>query len=351
MVFAFASFLVGCVSSRKHEDLKTSRMNLQNDYDQLRKESKSLEEENADMKEELTLLKASNKELKDDLGLSRERYDALDKAQRDLIDRYERMLKTTEEVSSAAAGEKAELVNRLSQQQIELDKKTSELRTLERSLSDKEKELSRKDQELEMERRKLETDKQDLQAKIASLESNVGSLEGDLEKREARVKELEAAINAQEQRMGALRSRLNSALIGFASEDLSLRQEGGRLYVSLSQNLLFKSGSKTINSGGKDALKKLAGVLSGTKDVDIIVEGHTDSDGDDKPNWDLSVMRATSVVEVLTQNGVPSTRVIASGRGEHLPVAANTSSDGKAKNRRIEIILSPKLEELYNIIK
>ena len=123
------------------------------------------------------------------------------------------------------------------------------------------------------------------------------------------------------------------------------------MYLSLSQNLLFPSGSDEIDWKGRQALMKLADALKSNPDIDITVEGHTDTDGTAAKNWDLSVLRATTVVKLLSSYGVPSDRLIASGRGFYAPIASNDTPQGKGLNRRTEIILSPQLDELYNLIR
>ena len=122
------------------------------------------------------------------------------------------------------------------------------------------------------------------------------------------------------------------------------------MYVSLSQDLLFAPGSSTIDQKGLDALKKLAEVLVKNKDISILVEGHTDSDGEANMNWKLSTDRSLSIVYALISNQVQPNRITAAGRGEHVPVASNDTSTGKAKNRRTDIILSPDLDEIFKLI-
>jgi len=121
--------------------------------------------------------------------------------------------------------------------------------------------------------------------------------------------------------------------------------------VSMSQQLLFRSGSNKLDREGRRAIRQLAQVLRNNQDIDIIVEGHTDTDGETGENWDLSVLRATTVVKELTDNGVDPRRLTASGRAFYEPVASNNSASGKAQNRRTEIIITPKLEELMDLVK
>ena len=130
-----------------------------------------------------------------------------------------------------------------------------------------------------------------------------------------------------------------------------------KVYVSLTEQLLFKSGSKTVDKKGVEALKKLAGALKGNDDLGVLVEGHTDnvpmssSANGIKDNWDLSVLRATSIVRILTEEGVDPKNVSASGRGEYIPVDTADTKEARRKNRRIEIILTPKLDELFQMLQ
>ena len=180
-------------------------------------------------------------------------------------------------------------------------------------------------------------------------------MQSELAQREKRVNELESVIQKQEEQSKALRAKIAGALLGFNEADLSVEQRDGKVYVSLSQNLLFASGSTSIDSKGKDALRKLAEVLNRDTNFDIMIEGHTDNvplrgSGQIKDNWDLSVMRSTSIVKELVKGGVTPSRIIAAGRGEYVPKADNETKEGRALNRRSEIILSPKLDELYQVI-
>ena len=193
------------------------------------------------------------------------------------------------------------------------------------------------------------------QKALAIKEKVTAELEMSLQEREKRVNELEAVIEAQEVKSKVLKDRLANALLGFNESDLTVEQRDGKVYVSLSQDLLFASGSATINSKGKSALAKLAEVMMKNTDIDITIEGHTDNvpfrgRGDIKDNWDLSVLRSTAIVRELIKNGVAPKQILASGRGEHFPISDNSTKEGRANNRRSEIILSPKLDELYNII-
>jgi len=191
----------------------------------------------------------------------------------------------------------------------------------------------------------------------SSSSTKVTQLSSDLQKREARLKEVEEALKKRDAATDALKNKLQQALLGFQNSGLTVDVRDGKVYVSLADKLLFPSGSIIIDERGKQALNQLAVVLNKEPDINIAVEGHTDTKkvinlGQIKDNWDLSVLRATSVTRYLTETqNVDPHRLTATGKGQFQPVDPGTTPDALAKNRRIEIVLSPKLDELYNLIK
>ena len=192
--------------------------------------------------------------------------------------------------------------------------------------------------------------------RLEALNSKLGQLEVDLKQREQRVNELESALARKDSIAKAIKDKIAEALIRFENKGLSIEQKNGKVYVSLENSLLFASGSWNIDANGKQAISDLAEALSENPDVDILIEGHTDADayngsGVIKDNWDLSVMRATAIVRILTDNGVDPTRLTAAGRSKYVPVASNETAAGKAANRRIEIIISPDLGAILDIIQ
>ncbi len=197
--------------------------------------------------------------------------------------------------------------------------------------------------------------REELQAKedaLLALELDLNARSAELATRSQRVEELESLLASREAAAEALRSKLAQALLGFQDQGLSVEQRDGKVYVSLEAQLLFPSGSTAIDPNGRQALEDLASAIADVADLEIIVEGHTDSDQLRSPNiprnnWELSVLRSTAVIDILTSAGVPPTALSAAGRSEYHPV----DLEDKAKNRRIEIILAPKLNELYDIIR
>ena len=177
-----------------------------------------------------------------------------------------------------------------------------------------------------------------------------------LAEREATINKLQAEVDAQNARLQSLLNSVKDALLGFSSDELTVTEKNGKIYVAMSDKLLFESGSAQVNKQGKEALGKLAEVLKKQHDIDVFIEGHTDNKPiktvQFKDNWDLSVVRATSVVRILTKDyGVNPLQILPCGRGEFLPVDNNESVEGRAHNRRTEIIMAPKLDKLMDILK
>ena len=178
-----------------------------------------------------------------------------------------------------------------------------------------------------------------------------------LNERSRRVNELEAMLRSREEAINAIRRKVTDALTGFDGKGLSISIKNGNVYVSMDDKLLFRSGSFEIDPNGARAVHDLATVLSQNPDINVMVEGHTDDvpyrpNGQLRDNLDLSAKRATTVVRLLLENkGIAPSRIIAAGRGESLPVASGKTSEARAKNRRTEIILTPKLDELMQLMQ
>jgi chemotaxis protein MotB len=183
------------------------------------------------------------------------------------------------------------------------------------------------------------------------------SLSNSLAEREKKVQELEQVLANKDKAVQELRSKISNALLNFKENDISVKVKNGKVYVSLAEQLLFQSGSIEVDSKGVTALQQLAKAIKDHKGIHIMVEGHTDNVPISKKsiymgdNWDLSVMRATSITRILTKGGVSSNQITASGKGEYSPLAANDTPQNKQKNRRTEIIITPDLDELFKILE
>ena len=195
-----------------------------------------------------------------------------------------------------------------------------------------------------------------LQSQLASGQDENQMLNANLQDRERTIAELQDMIARQQQKVRDLLGSVKDALLGFSSDELTVREEDGKVYVAMSDKLLFESGKAIVNEQGRAALGKLAEVLNKQTDIDVYIEGHTDNvpirTAVFQDNWDLSVIRATSVVRILTETyGVNPLQIQPCGRGEFKPVASNESSDGRAKNRRTEIIMAPRLDKLFEMLQ
>ena len=303
-------FLQACVPQRKYQDVQSL--------------NEVLLKENAELKSQITSLQAQLSEMATNAA--------------DLQTRMSKIVNDTSKFGADYRRERAlnQELNSLYEQVVKQNKElltnaTSTSQKLSMDLDEKRRELERK-------------------------QAEANALGKTLEEREARVRELESLIAAKDSAMNSLKRKMTDALVGFEKSDLTVETRAdGNVYVSLSEKLLFKSGSTAVDPKGVDAIKKVAEVLSKNSDIAIRVEGHTDNvplkgSGDMKDNWDLSVLRATNVAKIIQNNGVPATRIIASGRGESMPVADNSTTEGKARNRRTEIILSPDLSKLYEVL-
>lgn len=269
---------------------------------------------------------------------------------------------------------KQEEVNYLLESNNDLKRKNSELVEENKGLRTKYDDLMTDHEDLKEEHERLSKENMKLQKDYSNLftdnftqahlyderlknkERMLAEKERELELREKRIEELEAEIARQDSIARRLNQLLKEALLGFNAEELQIEIKNGKVYVSMSDKLLFKSGSANIEKKGVEAINILAGVLKKNPDFQIMVEGHTDDDPIStsryKDNWDLSLDRAASIVRILTkENDVNPKRITAAGRSEFQPRASNETKEGKAKNRRTEIILSPKLEELMQLIQ
>ncbi len=252
---------------------------------------------------------------------------------------------------------------------LEVDK--SGLEKQKQTLEQQKATLERDKASLEQERATLEQQKNEYERSLAQAlkegktlgenlnmsKTQIDRLNADLKAREQRLAELQRILDEKDKAVNALRAKVSSALLGFNDKDLTINVRNGKVYVSLAEQLLFQSGSTKVDPKGVDALRKLAAVLKEQQDVNVLVEGHTD----DVPiargtvgmqdNWDLSVLRATEITRILANAGVDPTRVTPSGRSLYVPLDATKTREARQKNRRTEIILTPKLDELFQILE
>lgn len=314
ILLAFVFIVSSCVSSKKYNKLQFERDQLKYNYDQLVK----VNDENKLLLHKIDSLTMLSDKLNSDLRHAKETAASAQKAFDDVTTRYNKLVEQNKLLTNASSAERSKFINELNSKDELLTNRERQLDSLSNVLNIKQKAL-------------------DVATK-------------NVEEREQKLKDLQRIIDEKDQNLAGLQNKLKGALEGFSPEDLNIVQKDGKLYATLSQDLLFASGSKQIDAKGVDALKKFGGVLKNYPDFEVSVEGHTDTDGSADLNWDLSADRAIAVTKVLIGEGVDATRVIPSGRAYFVPVAPNTTKVGKSKNRRTEIILSPKLTALYKLI-
>ncbi|HUS86196.1 MAG TPA: OmpA family protein [Bacteroidales bacterium] len=325
MVLLSGFILFSCIPGGKYKTLHDRSVDYMNERDDLKIENLDLSMANIEMEaklksvdDQIRAMEEEKSNLEGEIREARSEYNTLN-------DRYAELQKAQEELIRGNVAETRRLLRELQAAQENLQNKEDLLRQLE----------------MNMEIKKTELDE----------------LGNELDKRNARLLELEQILDAQQSTVRDLKQKVSDALFGFEGAGLTVSMKNGKVYVSLDEQLLFKTGSYNIDTKGREALRKLASVLEVNKDIQITIEGHTDdvpyisSGGPIQDNWDLSVKRSTTVVRVLL-NGttIDPKRLTASGRSEYLPVDNRKTTDARQKNRRTEIILTPDLGELYRII-
>jgi len=314
-----------CVPARKLDECNEKKTACENELTALKTSNQSNEAKIKEMNEQLVTLTKGNDGLRRDTNILGSnyrvltvKYDKLNQLNESLLDKYNKLLSGSEKDNAKLSGD-------LQATQAALLKKEDELKALAAQLAQQKKELD--------------------------------ALSEQLKLREARVNELENILKQKDQAAADLKKKLSDALFAFENKGLTITQKNGKIYVSMDESLLFASGKIDVQPKGIEALKGLAKVLDQNADINIMVEGHTDDvpmkgAGDIKDNWDLSVMRATSVTKIILSSSpnIDQKRITSAGRGEFFPLDPAKTPEARKKNRRTEIILTPKLDELLKVL-
>ncbi len=320
LIAVFAS----CVPARVMEETKTKLNTCETELAALKKSCQENEAKLTELKEQATKDQKTIDALKRDSTITGNSYrsliskfDKLNLLNEQLMDRLDKLV-------AGSNSDNAKLSGALQTTQEQLLRKQDELKALE--------------------------------AKLNAQKADLDALGVELKKREARVSELEDILKKKDKAAADLRKKLSDALFNFENKGLTITQKNGKVYVSMDESLLFASGKTAVETKGAEALKDVAKVLEQNPDINVVVEGHTDDvpmkgAGEIKDNWDLSVMRATSVTKImLTSAKIDPKRITSAGRGEFFPLDAAKTPDARKKNRRTEIILTPKLDELLKVL-
>jgi chemotaxis protein MotB len=306
LLLAAGIWASSCVSTQKYESLEVDYLSVSRDRDVLNAKLNEINSERAKLAARTRSLEMNEQ----DVQSLKDEKESLQKQLDELRDMFNR-------TSAARVSESSGMTRQIQHDQEELQRREDELKN-----------------------RKAELDR----------------LQAEMEERNRRLIELESILARKDSVVAALRAKVSDALLGFADKGLTVTQKNGKVYVSMEEKLLFKSGSYNIDPQGAAAIKELGKVLGANTDINVMIEGHTDDvpyrgKGDLKDNWDLSVKRATTVVRVLLQSGIDGKRLIASGHAEFAPLSTGKASVVRQKNRRTEIILTPKLDELFSILE
>ncbi len=324
-VLLFTLALTSCVPQKLLEDEQTKRKSCETELAALKTSSQDcdskLAEANkqlADDQREIKSLKKDTARVGDDLRGVSMKYDKLNQINDQLLNKYNTLLEGNIKDTKKISGE-------LQTTQEQLLKKQDDLKQLEAQLNNQKKQLD--------------------------------DLSDELKKREARVAELEHILKSKDDATNDLKKKLSDALFNFEGKGLTVTQKNGKVYVSMDESLLFASGSIKVEEKGQEALIKVAKVLEQNKDINVLIEGHTDDvpmtgKSEIKDNWDLSVLRATSIVKIITKNStIDPKQLTAAGCGEYFPIDPAKTTEARKKNRRTEIILTPKLDELFKVLE
>lgn len=322
---AGAAILGSCVPTSEFSQLSRKSNSLQAERDDLMAKNEYLTVENREMSARIGHVEEQQKQFIEDSIRIHQEVLELKSELAQLERQYKDLEATHEELLRGNARETRRLLNELQTTQEDLSRKQQLLKELEAS---------------------VEGQRQD-----------VVQLQAELEARNARLMEMEDMLHQKDRVLDDLREKVAEALLGFEGQGLTVTRKDGKVYVSLDEKLLFQSGSTVVDPNGVKALKQLAVVLAKNPEIKIMIEGHTDDvpfrkGSSIKDNWDLSVMRATSIVRILLDgSGIDPTRLTVAGRGEFLPVDPAQTPEARRKNRRTEIILSPDLSEVFKILE
>jgi chemotaxis protein MotB len=319
-------FLEACVPARQLEESKAREKKCAEENTRLKDGTRLTGDSLKEFKSRADELSKNVAELLHDTTIQGISYRRLNALYEELTDSYEKLLLNNERLQQGNSEEARRLIAQLNRAQEDLQRKEDDMRKDSMILAD----------------RQLRLD----------------SLKASLKERDDRVRQLESVLGRSDSIVNVLKNAVTSALLGFAENGLTVEQRGSRVYVSLSEKLLFSSGSTVVQKKGEEALQELGRVLEKNADISIMVEGHTDNvpisgtlPSGAKDNWELSVLRATSVAKIILKGSkIEPSRLTASGKGPYQPLDPAGTKEAREKNRRTEIILTPKLDDLFKML-
>lgn len=318
--------LYSCIPAKKFEDLQRKEQTCQDENRKLRTDNQQLVTENTEMKASGAEMQKNLLQLVKDTTDMGNAYHRLTSLYGELNKSYDKLLFNNEKLLAGNTEETRKLIAELNSTRDELQRREDRMKKDSLDLNEREK--------------------------------NLAELRTGIKEKQARVDELEGILNRTDSTVNSLKKAVSDALLGYENNGLSVYRKNGQVYVSMEERLLFASGSTNVEKAGTEALKDLAKLLGTKKDISIVVEGHTDDVpingvlvSGAKDNWELSVLRATAVAKILLKDAtIDPTRIVASGKGPYFPIDPAKTTEARKKNRRTEIILSPKLDELMKVL-
>jgi chemotaxis protein MotB len=324
--------LSSCVSQKRYSDLEAKYKKCNDDLSSIEKAKNDATVLNTELNAEIEKLKKQKSDITVESAQLKDNYDKLQGEQSALSSDYSILQQKYNKLLTGNRAETSEIMDALQKTQSDLLKKETDLK-------------------------KTEADLQKLQLQLNEKKNVLDSLSTLMDAKEKKLNELQSILTNKDKQVNDLKNKITDALLGFKDKGLTINTKNGKVYVSMDEKLLFASGSWNVAEDGKKALRNVARVLELNSDINVMIEGHTDNvpyagAGQVKDNWDLSVLRATAIVKILLENkNIDAQRITASGRSQYSPVEKVDTKEARAKNRRTEIILTPKLDELFKILE
>ena len=321
-----AATLFSCVSQQKYLESENLRKSCESELNLLKSDFLSTSNKLTEASSELERLKKQHENLKRDTLLLGKNFRTQSMNLQKLQESYDDLLKSTESLMAGNKSEVSAILDNLNKLKADLLRREDELKMME----------------TEMHNRLIElTEKEKL-----------------IEDKEAKISELQRILDNKDVAVNELKDKVLKALQVYQDNGLNVYEKNGKVYVSMDEKLLFKTGSYEVDPRGEVALKEIFIIFEQDSDINVMIEGHTDnvpyraSSGQIRDNWDLSVLRATSVLKIILKHGdIEPSRLTASGRGEYIPIDGDNTPEARAKNRRTEIILTPKMDELFKLLE
>ena len=333
IIFALIAFsFASCVTQKRYADLEAKYKKCNDDLANVEKSKNDITVLNTELNAEIEKMKKQKSDMETESSQLKENYSKLQAEQATLSTDYAAIQQKYTKLLGGNRAETSEIMEALQKTQADLLKKENDLK-------------------------KTEADMLKLQAQLNEKKKNLDSLSAQMEIKEKILNELQKILDNKNKQVIDLKNKITNALLGFKDKGLTINIRNGKVYVSMDEKLLFASGSWNVAEEGKNALRNVAKVLELNRDINVTIEGHTDNvpyigAEQVKDNWDLSVLRATAIVKILLENKkIEAKRITASGRSQYVPVDATDTKEARAKNRRTEIILTPKLDELLKVLE